>query len=176
MNLILKRSKADSKAMSKQRSLNNHFNYASGKHSVKIFLVAENRRGELCVLTLIRRDNKKRDLAGGNLNKGETPEKAARREIHEETGYEVDNLIPLSYEGQDETINGKYRHIFIAHAPELFEPELSKEHSDYKWIPLKQFSMGDIHTRTADILRKVGRRDLMRMTRETRAHELELAI
>lgn len=166
----------DSNAMSKRASLTAEFNPSQMPESVKIFLIAQNRKGELGVLTLKRRDNNKDDLAGGNVDEGETPLQAAIREIREETGYEIEDLTPVPYEGQNEMIGGKYRHVFIAHAPKQFKPRLSREHTDYEWIALKDFSFGDLHKRTAEILQKIGRRDLMRLTHETRTHELELAL
>lgn len=50
----------------------------------------------------------------GYIEKGETPEEAAKRELLEETGYMSDKLIHLDSFYQDEGISSAFNHAFLA--------------------------------------------------------------
>lgn len=53
-------------------------------------------------------------LTAGYVEKGETPEDAARRELLEETGYKAEELIGLGGFYQDTGTSGAYNRVFIA--------------------------------------------------------------
>lgn len=62
----------------------------------------------------------------GGIEDGETPEGAARREFHEETGNDISSLTVREHGGDDNFA------LFAAEGPR-FNPKLDAEHSDYKW-------------------------------------------
>jgi len=82
------------------------------------------------------------DFPKGNIETGETPEKAALREIKEETGLEVE-LLPGFREDVEYVYTRERRRIrkkvifFLAKAPTK-EVRLSWEHKDYTWLPFGQ--------------------------------------
>jgi len=70
---------------------------------------------------------------GGHLNYGETIEDSFKREIKEETNLNIKILAPLKIH----VINKTYTVIFVAeYLPG--EIKLSKEHSNYCWIRIKE--------------------------------------
>jgi len=79
------------------------------------------------------------DLVRGKIEKGETEEETAKREIREETGIEVDKFI----EGFKETASWFYRwkdqNVYKEAVYFLFETSrkeinLSEEHLEYDWL------------------------------------------
>jgi 8-oxo-dGTP pyrophosphatase MutT (NUDIX family) len=81
--------------------------------------------------------------AAGQVEPGERPLEAARRELVEETGLTTpvtDLMIPQHYRvpdaGRDDYPVGLENiriDSFVADAPELWEPTLSDEHDDLRW-------------------------------------------
>ena len=74
-------------------------------------------------------------LPGGSLEHGETPEDGVRREVHEETGLEVDGLRLFRV--------WRYRASESAHAvgisytcavPPGTEPSINEEHVAFRWV------------------------------------------
>ena len=83
------------------------------------------------------------DLPKGHLEKGETEEQAAERELHEETGINEFEWIP----GYREKINYRYRRgknimnkdvIFFLVKTETEEVKLSHEHQGSVWLPYEE--------------------------------------
>lgn len=70
--------------------------------------------------------------AGGNIENGENPEEALRREIREETGIEEINVKKIAYVT---LINADKPFLIIAYLCETLTENvtLSNEHSDFLW-------------------------------------------
>lgn len=85
-------------------------------------------------------------LPKGNLDRGETPEQAALREISEETGLPLDRLTvlgelpPAEYMyRRDGRLIGKIVHHYLVEAPNdaPLRPQLA-EVDEAQWVPLEQ--------------------------------------
>lgn len=100
------------------------------------------------VLFLERQDNKPEGgtwaVPGGKLDKGESPEKAAKREIYEETHIDL-KQDQMKYLGKVYVRVSEEKGDFILH---VFESKLQsvpqglqlspKEHKDYTWVTLNE--------------------------------------
>jgi len=83
------------------------------------------------------------DLPKGHLEKGETDEQAAKREIKEETGLVDVNFIPGFKEGIQYyfQIKGKKvfkKVVFFLTETKESKVQLSHEHVGYTWLPYEQ--------------------------------------
>ena len=79
------------------------------------------------------------NFPGGSSEKGESPYETAVRETEEEIGISVP-FIKVS-----DHIEGKFYTMFIGHVGMEFKPQLDHEHSDFKWIPLREVLSLDLH-------------------------------
>jgi 8-oxo-dGTP pyrophosphatase MutT (NUDIX family) len=74
---------------------------------------------------------------GGAIDRGESPEKAVRREVEEESGYAgtfaLKFLILFKHSSGFQYFN------YLAIVPTEFEPELDWETSGYKWVTFGQW-------------------------------------
>jgi 8-oxo-dGTP pyrophosphatase MutT (NUDIX family) len=77
-------------------------------------------------------------LAGGKIEKGELPVDALRREISEETGYDITGLkvTPIEKFTSD---GGFAYHTFMIVTDQEFIPSLNHEHQGYCWVPLERY-------------------------------------
>ena len=80
------------------------------------------------------------ELPGGRLQEGETPARAAMREVEEETGWLVTGLLPFTtvvhyYTRYRVTLHG----FFCAPPSPVIEPELTAA-TQYTWVSLAQLS------------------------------------
>jgi mutator protein MutT len=80
-------------------------------------------------------------LPGGRLEPGETPERAAEREIMEEVGLRVWRLHPIK-----RMFLGDGNFVLQVYATEAFEGEIvaSDEVSDHRWVRIDE--IGSMHT------------------------------
>ncbi len=82
-------------------------------------------------------------LPGGRAKKGESAIDCARRESKEECGTITGNRFAAF-----EEIDGKHRFfVYIYAIDSPFECKLSKEHDDWKWVPLSDLDKYDLHPR-----------------------------
>lgn len=84
------------------------------------------------------------DFPKGHIEKGETKEQAALRELHEETGLsvELDNSFETSLEyyfkDKDKQLVHKVVSFFLGELKSDQKVTLSFEHLDYCWLPFEQ--------------------------------------
>ena len=75
-------------------------------------------------------------VVGGSIEKGETPEEAALREVKEETGIceENEDIDYIKQIGKIKHENGSISYLFRLWTVEVPKVKLSGEHQRYKWI------------------------------------------
>ncbi|WP_028318997.1 A/G-specific adenine glycosylase [Desulfobulbus elongatus] len=78
------------------------------------------------------------EFPGGRLEAGESPEQAARREIKEETGWDVDGLIPLATVTHHYTRYRVTLHGFLTTLPATAPEPVLTAASRHAWVPLAQ--------------------------------------
>lgn len=79
------------------------------------------------------------ELPMGLIEADETPEKAAAREVEEETGWRVDGLKPLIYAQPANGITDSEHHVFRADGAEYVGPPTELNEADkIEWIPISQ--------------------------------------
>lgn len=80
-------------------------------------------------------------LVGGAIEKGETPEKACKREIKEETGLEIEKLVDaFTIQRHKDSIE----HLFTCrYSGELTDVTLDRENSKYGWFGIEEIDYLD---------------------------------
>lgn len=90
----------------------------------------------------------------GRIEKGETPESAARRETKEEAGYEHDGgLSPFMHENSEKLDFTTY----LAHS-QHFEPRINDEHDRAQWIDVDEAEKLPLHPGVRAALKKLKSR------------------
>ena len=99
------------------------------------------------------------DLLGGDIEFGEDPRESIIREIKEETGFTVKNLIPFDVEAHID-LNNEY---WVTAAYKVSNPKgklsISWEHDLYKWVTIDEFLKLKISKKLrkfANSLKKIG--------------------
>ena len=129
---------------------------------VDVYVIRRN-GGDWRVLTLQRAPDTKRpnswEMVHGKIDADERPERAAVREVREETGLEIDALYNL-------TVNPFYLHesqtvqlaiVFVAFVADNAEVRLSEEHQRYEWLSLDDACSRFTWPRAAHALRDARR-------------------
>jgi 8-oxo-dGTP diphosphatase len=98
-------------------------------------IILNRRLGKILLLKRSKFDNTGADTwenSGGNMEPGETPDYAVRREIYEETG-----ILDIIFSGPIYMtyVNAKNPYLIIAYLTETDNEQviLSEAHQDYKW-------------------------------------------
>ncbi|GMU19804.1 MAG: hypothetical protein AMXMBFR12_09950 [Candidatus Babeliales bacterium] len=93
------------------------------------------------------------DLPGGKLEPNELPVPGLIREIKEETGLDVNELIPVAtheWEGPDGRQFFEYLYCAVVDINDVvLNPE---EHSSFRWIPLEQIESSKIHPKIKELI------------------------
>lgn len=103
---------------------------------VKVSGIIVECRGKILLLKRHSKDSHagKWGLPGGSVNNSETYEAAAKRELKEETGLEVNDLEEIGFHNYEEP--GLYIHYMVFRLKFRDRPVivLSDEHSEYLWV------------------------------------------
>ena len=107
------------------------------KLSTKAFIV---RNKQVFLVERSQKENEKPgewDLPGGQLEHGEDPAIGLRREVREETGMQVEIVLPIGVQ-RYAAENAMVTLIIYLCTPVLEDTEikLSEEHSNYKWVDI----------------------------------------
>lgn len=87
------------------------------------------------------------DVVGGHVEPGETPTDALRREVYEETGWQVtdviDELPTWTWQGDDGKTRTEYDYL-VAVAGDLSAPRLdAAEHTGFRWLAESELDLLD---------------------------------
>ena len=126
--------------------------------AVKSFIVEDSK-----VLLIKRRSNDAHkpdewDIPGGRLDIGEDPHIGLKRETKEETGLDIDIIMPLDVQHFVRDDGQKITMIIFLCRPLTDRIKLSEEHQEYKWEEIRPDKAGFpewIH-RTVDAFLRCG--------------------
>lgn len=97
------------------------------------------------------------DLPGGAYERPEEPKESARREIREEAGIEVGDMIPVTIESLVNEQGELW--VTVAYRTNAIETDvtLSYEHNDYKWVTPSEF----LELESSDKWKRIVRENLL---------------
>lgn len=84
------------------------------------------------------------DIPGGRIKLGENPIDGVRRETREETGLEVEILMPIDVQQFTRDDGQKITMIIFLCRPVTRDIKISDEHEDYKWVDVKDAQLHPI--------------------------------
>lgn len=109
---------------------------------VKALICSESKK-----ILLLERGNGKWEIPGGRLQKGEQPKKALLRELREEVGIEsleevtlLDTFLTNTRIPLLNSEVGLILSVYLYPVQEVFTPQLSEEHINYKWVTMEEFT------------------------------------
>jgi 8-oxo-dGTP pyrophosphatase MutT (NUDIX family) len=90
------------------------------------------------------------DIVGGHLEAGETPAEAMRREVHEETGWRVTDVLAVvgeyAYTG-DDGLDRTETDFLVRVDGDLDRPRLEAgKHTDFRWLAEDGLDLLDVNT------------------------------
>ncbi len=114
-------------------------------------------------------------LPGGKIEAYETPQEAALREVHEETGLKSSHCEKV--QTIDDDYKSKRYEYMMIRAPRIFEPTLNPEHTDYLWVHISELpEYPEIQERIAAHTIEIGPQKLLNLRKEKAAkNEFEAA-
>jgi 8-oxo-dGTP pyrophosphatase MutT (NUDIX family) len=129
---------------------------------IDVYVIRRN-GGDWRVLTLQRAPDTKRpnswEMVHGKIDADERPERAAVREVREETGLEIDALYNLAvnpfYLHESQTV--QLAIVFTAFVADDSQVVLSEEHQGYEWLSLDDACSRFTWPRAAHALRDAAR-------------------
>jgi len=75
----------------------------------------------------------------GSIEKDETPEKAVKREVKEETGLNTKDIIALNWGSIYEWQGEEFKEMNFISFVDSEAVKLNEEHSEYKWLDINDF-------------------------------------
>jgi len=94
------------------------------------------------------------DFPGGDMDFGENAYDSIKREIKEESGLNINELEPYDVYSKINNINNFWVTIAYKGETDNDNVQLSYEHSDYKWVDLKEFNQLDVVEKIKIFVRK----------------------
>ena len=95
------------------------------------------------------------ELAGGGIDYGETPQEGLSREIMEECGIEIEIIKPVAANTYFIKELQRIEITFLCKAVNPKDLKLNWEHSDFKWLKVKDIYRMKISDYVRDIIKSV---------------------
>ena len=127
---------------------------------ISVFVISKDKKILLLKTNCKRYETNYWSIINGGVDDGETFEKAANREVFEETGLQLEKLYfsgySCTYEYPKDNLRTKKVFIGLVKSNSI---KLSDEHEDYKWVSLKNlkknFSWAEPEIELDKIIQKI---------------------